>query len=603
MDEELERQRRRDRWDALEALEVRVEQVPLAFARVHAQLLRDALELASAYSREGQSLSVAPQVALLLRCSSSKAERLLNEAAVLAGLPDGFAALDDGLLTLEQSAVTTLELSRVPDLPTRLTVWRRLLERLRADLASGATLPPPRLRELLRRWVLEVAPKDAEELREEAAAQRRVEYRRRDDGLADLMLFGIGASLAQAVLSRIRENAEPVSPYDDRTADQRRLDAAVDLLLGRVGQHSSCTAPTRRGGAAPTSGSGAGPEAGVPAAAQAGPAAAGAVCGCLPGTPVPCGAELLVLVPIGAALGTTTEVCEVSGYGPVEPDVLQQLLLAAPVLRAVHVDADGVPVSVSERVHRPQRRDPQSVRQALLDLAAEPPGIPQPRHPHDHRPGQSPAHDHAGTRPAQATGAAAGAGAAHPPDAPGPYRPPRRLRRLVKTRAPRCEFPGCGMPAVRCDDEHDVAWPDGPTCACQLGPCCRRHHRVKQEGWVKLRLTGSAVRWTTPTGRQWLSRPQHPAPAPPLRPPPAVRQPSEWDELDPASLEHELWLLTERPDDPAGLELRATDPHSDDAHGPDAPDRLGELITSGATRWTLDLDDPYSWTAVPLTAD
>ena len=170
------------------------------------------------------------------------------------------------------------------------------------------------------------------------------------------------------------------------------------------------------------------------------------------------------------------------------------------------------------------------------------------------------------------------------------------------------------MPAVRCDDEHDVAWPDGPTCACQLGPCCRRHHRVKQEGWVKLRLAGSAVRWTTPTGREWLSRPQHAAPAPPLRPLPAVRQPSEWDELDPSSLEHELWLLTDRPDDPEGLELRATDPEGEDDDGaadwarrlqqpdrppPDSEDLLGQHITSGSTRWTLDLDDPYAWTEVP----
>ncbi len=68
--------------------------------------------------------------------------------------------------------------------------------------------------------------------------------------------------------------------------------------------------------------------------------------------------------------------------------------------------------------------------------------------------------------------------------------------------------------------EHDVAWPEGPTCACNvggrhLGPCCRRHHRVKQQGSSKDRGAGSPVGWTGPTGRRWLSRSQRTAPSHP----------------------------------------------------------------------------------------
>jgi hypothetical protein len=129
-----------------------------------------------------------------------------------------------------------------------------------------------------------------------------------------------------------------------------------------------------------------------------------------------------------------------------------------------------------------------------------------------------------------------------------------------------------------------------------MGPCCRRHHRCKQEGWTKARQAGAAVVWTSPTGRSWTSPPQHPAPAPALRPLPAVPTLSPWDELDPFSLERELWQLDGRPDDPAGLELRAVD-HDPDQPG--QPDRLGELLTAGATRWTLDLDDPYAWGSPP----
>jgi len=237
---------------------------------------------------------------------------------------------------------------------------------------------------------------------------------------------------------------------------------------------------------------------------------------------VPCGAQLLVHVTHGGALGTTPEVAVLTGHGPIEPAVLQELLLNAPQLRAVFVDAAGVPVSVSDNISRPRPRDPESVRAALLALAAETPPSPQPRHPDDHRRDDHRLDDHRrddrrpdDRRPDDRSSQDGGLSdaevplpapppvppGAHPSGAPGTYRPSRRLRRLVDARAPMCEFPGCGVRAVACDAEHDRAWPAGATCACQLGPCCRRHHRVKQEGWTKTRGEHSAVRWTTPTGR------------------------------------------------------------------------------------------------------
>jgi len=133
----------------------------------------------------------------------------------------------------------------------------------------------------------------------------------------------------------------------------------------------------------------------------------------------------------------------------------------------------------------------------------------------------------------------------HPSDDFGPYRPPAQLRRLLHVRSPHCEWPGCGARASRCDLDHDVAWPCGPTCACNLGPLCRRHHRVKQVGWTKQR-TADGVRWTSPTGRSTLSPAQHqpPVPAQPA-PAPAV---DPLDELGPTALDHERWLLD--PTDP-----------------------------------------------------
>ena len=362
-----------------------------------------------------------------------------------------------------------------------------------------------------------------------------------------------------------------------------------------------------------------GPEAGSCSGQGGGRAA----CGCWPGSPAPCGAEVLVHIPLGGALHVTDEPAELVGHGPLEPDLLDELLLAAPRLRAVWTDADGVPVAVGDGVLVPERNDPASVRQALLDLAAQPP--PQelhPRHPHDHPPQQpQPARPHerhvgralhpparstildddacvladAAIAPSRAFGSAPvvapTAGAEHPAAAPGGYRLPRRLRRLIEVRSPRCEWPGCGARAGRCDAEHDVAWPDGPTCACNLGPCCRRHHRIKQLGWAKQRGTGSAVSWISPDGRVWLSPSQHQPPAAPVRPLPPLPAPDPLDDLSPYELEQELWSLGLLPDDPNGFELRvrATGPE------PDQHDRLARLLTLGDTRWTLDLDDPYTW--------
>jgi len=196
------------------------------------------------------------------------------------------------------------------------------------------------------------------------------------------------------------------------------------------------------------------------------------------------------------------------------------------------------------------------------------------------------------------------AGGPHPPDEPGPYRLPAALRRFLVVRAPRCEWPSCGARAHHCDQDHDDAWPFGPTCACNLGALCRRHHRTKQLGWTKQR-TPDGVRWSSPTGRTWLSPWQHTAPADPVRPLPTLTGP----ELDHAELDHaELDLgplaldaeqCAQHPDDPTltGADDTTTQPEDDDPT--DDTDPLEQRLRTGSTRWTLDLDDTDAWQDVP----
>jgi hypothetical protein len=97
----------------------------------------------------------------------------------------------------------------------------------------------------------------------------------------------------------------------------------------------------------------------------------------------------------------------------------------------------------------------------------------------------------------------------HRLEVPG-YRPSPRLRHQVKTRSPRCSFPGCRRPAAACDDDHTLAWHEGGrTCECNLSPLCRRHHRAKQApGWQLTQPRPGTLVWTLPSGRSYTTEPE-----------------------------------------------------------------------------------------------
>ncbi len=83
------------------------------------------------------------------------------------------------------------------------------------------------------------------------------------------------------------------------------------------------------------------------------------------------------------------------------------------------------------------------------------------------------------------------------------------LRHLAEVRHATCTGPGCRRPAVTCDFEHNVPYEaGGRTCLCNGNPKCRRDHRVKQDPrWKCEQLPSGEVRWTTPSGRQYVTEP------------------------------------------------------------------------------------------------
>ncbi|QGG41365.1 HNH endonuclease signature motif containing protein [Aeromicrobium yanjiei] len=45
-----------------------------------------------------------------------------------------------------------------------------------------------------------------------------------------------------------------------------------------------------------------------------------------------------------------------------------------------------------------------------------------------------------------------------------------------------CQAPGCRVPSERCDLDHRIPHPVGPTTGDNMGPLCRRHHNLKGHG-------------------------------------------------------------------------------------------------------------------------
>jgi hypothetical protein len=82
--------------------------------------------------------------------------------------------------------------------------------------------------------------------------------------------------------------------------------------------------------------------------------------------------------------------------------------------------------------------------------------------------------------------------------------PPKNLTDHVITRDQTCRGPGCRIRAERCDLDHTIRFPDGPTADHNLTCQCRRCHlRKHQAGWKLQLLPNGDVVWTSPTGHSY----------------------------------------------------------------------------------------------------
>ena len=107
------------------------------------------------------------------------------------------------------------------------------------------------------------------------------------------------------------------------------------------------------------------------------------------------------------------------------------------------------------------------------------------------------------------------------------YRPTPAMTEQVRAIDGHCRGPGCQTPARRCDLDHHVPYPHGPTTVANLGPLHRRHHNLKTAGlWTctpqpapgtetapdaaatLAARDGRGLAWRTLTGRQYVTYPK-----------------------------------------------------------------------------------------------
>jgi hypothetical protein len=113
------------------------------------------------------------------------------------------------------------------------------------------------------------------------------------------------------------------------------------------------------------------------------------------------------------------------------------------------------------------------------------------------------------------------------------YEPSTALRGFVQERDQTCRFPGCRRKARSCEIDHAIPWPVGTTCKENLECLCSFHHKLKTRGGWKLHLDmDGTCTWTTPTGRQSVTRPPRPGGvSPPTEAKPAPTIPSRTELL------------------------------------------------------------------------
>jgi Domain of unknown function (DUF222) len=477
------------------------------------------------------------ELAVALRWTTGAADRHLDLASDVANrLPGTLDALGRGDIDLPRvrvmaDATRPVPADRVPAIEARL-------------LPRAAHQNPSELRRAAAKAVVLVDPLGAEERHRRRRADRRVEISPAADGMSELWALLPGED-ATRIKVRLDAFAREIPRADGRTMDQRRADVLTDLLLSRSAGRVSTTvhvavpanllAPPRTRRSRPI------PACHPPRRSPASTSAASRVEATSqqhpdprsdsPDVPRPTIATRAPAVPLGA----TTDLSAIT---------LSAATLSAATLSAATLSA-ATPGTTDLSAATPGTTDlgttdlgtttPVTADLGTTDLGttttlgssadvAEAVGrrAPDAPAPVDAQPlgddvatlaGYGVITAHQAMRLAArdatwrrlltdpVTGAVIDLGRRS-------YKPSAALADIVRARDPYCVFPGCSVPAERCDLDHRVPFPEGPTSRENLNPLCRHHHRLKHESaWTVRRDTDGSYSWTSPREVEYVNRP------------------------------------------------------------------------------------------------
>lgn len=93
------------------------------------------------------------------------------------------------------------------------------------------------------------------------------------------------------------------------------------------------------------------------------------------------------------------------------------------------------------------------------------------------------------------------------------YQRTAAIDRFLRARDQHCRFPGCRIPAVRCEVDHTVDYArGGATTITNLSHLCQRHHSMKQfTAWRVRQREGGVLEWTSPLGHTYIDTAPIPA--------------------------------------------------------------------------------------------
>ena len=163
-------------------------------------------------------------VAVALNISPAAAHRRIKHARALDGpLISARDAMESGQLSVVHAIALAEETQGVSD-DVRQSVTKRVLDK-------ATSLTPGRFRTAVRRAVIAADPAGAAERRDKTRADRQIQHWPEPDGMMTLwarLTAEHGTAVWQALTERAR------SWTDDRTLDQRRVDALVALCTGQT---------------------------------------------------------------------------------------------------------------------------------------------------------------------------------------------------------------------------------------------------------------------------------------------------------------------------------------------------------------------------------